>query len=148
MTIIVRNARVLRALAKLEGGTEKALKIAAQIVGEELEAESKTAFREQADPMTAKPWAKRKGNRDPERALLIQTGALRRGVNASVKQISKDRAVIEGAVVGPAADYALQHQEGDQGRNLVARPYMGLNEADWKRVDGRITKAVEKEAVG
>lgn len=144
MTVIARTQRVTRALDQLVNSLDDAGKIIGQIVAEELEAESKTAFSEQADPATGKPWAKRAGNRDPQRAILYLNGQLVGGINAKGRLKTKSKVLVEGAVIGSASSYAKKHQDGDPSRNLPARPFMGLSREDWDRVEKRFDKAMLK----
>lgn len=146
MSVVARTEKALAALRQLGSGIDDGGKVIGQLVAEELEAESKAAFREQADPVTAKPWARRAGNRDPQRAILFQWGKLKGGINAKARLKTKTRVLVEGAVIGSAHKYALKHQEGTD--NLPQRRFMGLSDEDWDRVEKRYRKAMQKRLVG
>jgi len=117
-------------------------KVAGQFTAERLEKETKEAWPEASDPITDRPWAERKNDRDPGRAILVKSGSLRREVGTE-SQVDGKRIFVRGYVNGSASKYALTHQDGSPSRNIPQRRYMGLSERDYRRVEERIQKWIE-----
>ena len=69
--------------------------------------------------------------------ILNDTGRQRRSVRYLA---TKDR-----AVVGTRLKYAATHQFGDAGRNIPARPFLGVTEADLAAVRRMMRKHVERK---
>lgn len=86
--------------------------------------QTQTRFSTQRGPDNV-PWARRRNNRDPNRAILTQTARLRR----SIRFEARDSSVL----VGTDVPYGRYHQEGTA-RGLPARPFLGVNMANERQI--------------
>ena len=118
--------RVLRqALAKLQGNAET-LRPALHEIGEYLLEATEDRFVAQVDP-AGRPWAPlspryKTQKRRRQDLILVLDGYLK---GTLAKRVSAARLEI-----GSNRIYAATHQLGDEGRNIPARPFLGLASAD------------------
>lgn len=149
--------------------SERGLKFIGQKIASMLTKQTQKAFKRQADPTTGEPWKPRAYNpsfhwglsngervrrKAKQRALLVQSGALKRGARGRAKTRG-NQLVIQGIVGGPAgtfqgrstnlppARYAAAHQFGAPSKNIPARPYFGMS----KKTEQEIADFVQRYIV-
>ena len=91
----------------------------------------KAGFRNGGGQTDAGKWAKRKNNKDPERAILVKTGSLRNSVKTY--KITSDQVVISSNL-----DYSDNINFGTN--NMEAREFLGKSTA----LDRKIETVIEK----
>lgn len=65
--------------------------------------------------------------------ILVDTGALRGSIASSVGDDSVE--------IGAGAFYGLFHQEGTS--KMVARPFLGFGDADWREIEEIVERALQ-----
>ena len=125
LNVTLDDKAILAALAKLtqRGGN---LRPALHEIGEHLLASTEDRFVEQSDPQ-GRPWARlspgyKKRKRKHQDLMLVLDGYL--------KGTLAVRVTAERVEIGSNRVYAATHQLGDEGRNIPARPFLGLSAQD------------------
>ena len=139
MKLDVKIAGLKEALGRLQRG-QAALEDMSQMwrdVGDYMRKQTLRCFDGERAPDGTKwaPWSEKYKKRMEKlgkggNKILANTGELRRSLN---RIEFKDR-----VVVGSALPYAATHQFGDAGRNIPARTFLGLTEADRDEVRRRL----------
>ena len=81
-------------------------------------------------------WAPRAENKDPERAILVKKGALKKSIKSS--KISSKAVVLTSEIFGGKYDYAADHNYGL--KNMPKREFLGKS----KVLNIKIEKIAEK----
>ena len=125
LKIDVETEALGQALAKLQRRA-KTLRPALTEMGEVLLEATEDRFKDQVDP-AGRPWAplspgyKKRKRRQQDLILVLDSylkGTLAKRVSGARLEIGSNRV------------YAATHQLGDERRNIPARPFLGINEAD------------------
>lgn len=104
----------------------------------------KKGFVEGGGRTDAGKWAKRAGDFELERAILVKTGTLKKSVKPS--KISGKEVVLTSEIFGSEYDYAADHNYGL--KNMPKREFLGPSKVLNIKINKIIEKAISKWITG